>query len=89
VYRADQTIAISSTIAGRRWVLAVIECFLIRVASECGPLVSLPGRGERGLVTDLIGPRTEQARALRTTRDNSIPRMATITTMLAVTPSMI
>lgn len=91
LYRnADRTTVINSTIAGPRWVLAVIESSLIRVASECGRVVGLLERGEIALLGHRFdwfahkagkGPMNEE-------RANSVQRMAIIMAMLAMTLGM-
>jgi hypothetical protein len=82
-----RTAAINSTLAGPKWVMAVAESSLIRVASEWGRVVGILERGEiRSLghrfdwFTDRMGdgPRNEE-------KLNSKQRIAVIIVLLAVT----
>lgn len=88
LYRdARRTTAIGSTLAGPKWVLAVTESSLIRVASEWGRVVGILERREMVCLghrfdwfTHRIGngPRDEE-------RKNSRQRIAVIAVILAVT----
>lgn len=88
LYRdANRTTAINSTLAGPKWVVAVAESSLIRVASEWGRVVGILERGEIGCLGYRFdwfthrmgdGPRNEE-------KKNSRQRIAIIVVMLAVT----
>ena len=82
-----RTADINSTLAGSKWVMAVAESSLIRVASEWGRVVGILERGEIGSLghrfdwfTDRMGdgPRNEE-------KMNSRQRIAVIVVLLAVT----
>ncbi|KIK72835.1 hypothetical protein PAXRUDRAFT_179833, partial [Paxillus rubicundulus Ve08.2h10] len=92
LYRnADRTTVINSTITGPRWILAVIESSLIRVASECGRVVGLLERGDISWLGHRFDWFTHRAGEgpMNEERANSAQRMGTITLMLAVTLRMI
>lgn len=88
LYRdAHRTTAIKSTLGGPRWVIAVAESSLIRVASECGRTVGILERGEIGCLGHRFdwfthraggGPRREE-------KMNSRQRIAVIIAMLVLT----
>ena len=78
--------AINSTLAGPKWVVAIMESALIRMATEWGRVVGILGRGEIGCLGHRFdwftnragdGPRNEE-------RMNSVQRAAVIVVLLAV-----
>ncbi|KAF9232963.1 glycosyltransferase family 2 protein [Melanogaster broomeanus] len=91
LYRnADRALTINSTLVGPKWVVAVIESSLIRVASECGRVVGLLERGEIGCLGHRFDWFTHRAGEgpMNEERKNSVQRMAIITAMLTVTLAM-
>ena len=88
LYRdVHRTTVINSTLSGPKWVMAVMESSLIRVASEWGRTVGILERGEIGCLGYRFdwfthragdGPRNEE-------RMNSIQRITVIIVTLAVT----
>ncbi|KAF8554459.1 glycosyltransferase family 2 protein [Imleria badia] len=83
---AHRAAAIHSTLAGPKWVVAVMESALIRMATEWGRVVGMLERGEIGILGRRFdwftnragdGPRNEE-------RMNSRQRVAVIIVLLAV-----
>ncbi|KAG6374426.1 hypothetical protein JVT61DRAFT_4463 [Boletus reticuloceps] len=83
----DRAATINSTLAGPKWIVAVAESSLIRMASESGRVVGMLERGEIRYLRRRFdwftkrvgdGPRNEE-------RMNSRQRIAVIIVLLAVT----